>query len=210
MITISQRDTEESNFSFKRGIYLFVKANCIILLVLLIFLSNYKSWDWDGHDYLMIFLLFPQPFIFLLGLIAAVGKPDTTKKYQFKNNKDEWIGLASATTVSLLFSLLFLGAGLAFPSTIVFLCITTNFMAAAFSVVFHPLTISLFEANVFVKCKTKKDYFYKYIAIITTGINYHTQKLLRFMPLVINKFLAVLFVILLVWQLFGVIMIFGD
>ncbi|WHX26442.1 hypothetical protein QNH47_00900 [Virgibacillus halodenitrificans] len=158
----------------------------------------------------MIFILFPQPFLILLAIIAAVRKVEKSKKYQFRNKKDEWIGLASAMTVLLLFSLLFFGAGLAFPSTIVFLCIITNFMAAAFSVVFHPLTISLYEANVFVKCKTKKDYFYKYIAIITTGINYHTQKLLRFMPLVINKFLAVLFVILLVWQLFGVFMIFGD
>ncbi|MCJ0929954.1 hypothetical protein MST22_02100 [Virgibacillus halodenitrificans] len=158
----------------------------------------------------MIFILFPQPFLILLAIIAAVRKVEKSKKYQFRNKKDEWIGLASAVTALFLFSLLFLGAAIAFPSTIVFLGITTNFMAAAFSVVFHPITIALYEANVFDKRNTKMDYFYKYIAIFTTGINYHTQQLLRSVPLVINKLLAVIFVLLLIWQLFGVNMIFGD
>ncbi|AIF45520.1 hypothetical protein [Virgibacillus sp. SK37] len=201
---------KKAAFSVFKSFFFFLKANCILGIVLLLFLINYKSWDWDGADYIYIFMLFPQAFLVLLAIIAGFRKTENKFTYHFRNSRNEWIGLVSAITAVLLFSLLFLGAGVAFPSTVVFLAITTNFMVAAFSVIFHPLTIALYEANVFDKCNTKMDYFYKYIAIFTTGINYHTQQLLRSVPLVINKLLAVIFVLLLIWQLFGVNMIFGD
>lgn len=192
------------------GFIFFFKANSIIILTSFLFLINYTFWNWDGLYALMIFVLFPQPFFVLLAFIDAFQNNRPRYSYSFSENpKNSWIGFGYTIIFIMLFSLIFLGAGIPFPSTIVFLMITTNLMVATFSIIFHPFTIVIYEANVFKECHTTVDYLFKYIVIFTSSINYHIQRLLQTLPLLWNKIFAILFVVLLIWQLFGVISIFS-
>ncbi len=70
-------------------------------------------------------------------------------------------------------------------------------MAAAYSVLFHPFALRIYEANVFQERETILDYVFKYIAIYFSGINYYVQLTLLKLPLLLNKLLAIVFVLLL-------------
>ncbi|BAC14768.1 hypothetical protein [Oceanobacillus iheyensis HTE831] len=99
-----------------------------------------------------------------------------------------------------LFSLIFIGLSIPYPSTIVMLVLITNFMVALYSIVFHPVAIAIYEANVFGKKTSLLDYIFKYIAIFFSGINYYVQKILLKLPLILNKLIAIVFVLVLLWQ----------
>lgn len=84
----------------------------------------------------------------------------------------------------------------------------TNFMVSLYSIVFHPVALAIYEANVFQEKTTMLDYIFKYIAIFFSGINYYVQMILLNLPLLLNKLIAIVFVLFLLWQGFGVIAIF--
>ncbi|MEN1967812.1 hypothetical protein WMZ97_06980 [Lentibacillus sp. N15] len=200
---------KQKYFSFKHGLFAFLKSNILLILVLLILVINKSEWRYDGSSYVLIFLVFAEIFIAVLSFLACikpyVGKD--LKENQEKSNK-EWLGFVVNFIALSIFSLLFLGANIPYPSTLIFLILITNAMASVFSVVFHPVALGIYQANVFQEKTTMMDYTFKYVAIFLSGINYYVQMILLRLPLLVNKVIAIVFVLFMLWQWFGVGKIF--
>lgn len=145
-----------------------------------------------------MFAVFSEVFILLLSFVACMRSKRQKVKSDYRGQRlKEWSGAWIALVFSSLFSLIFLGANIPFPSTLLFFLLTTNGMAAAYSVLFHPFALRIYEANVFQERETILDYVFKYIAIYFSGINYYVQLTLLKLPLLLNKLLAIVFVLLL-------------
>ncbi|WP_269411256.1 hypothetical protein [Lentibacillus daqui] len=86
----------------------------------------------------------------------------------------------------------------------------TNFIVSLYSVIFHPVALGIYQANVFQEKTTLMDYIFKYVAIFLSGINYYEQMILLRLPLLVNKVIAIVFVLFLLWEGFGVIAIFDK
>ncbi|WP_272031733.1 hypothetical protein [Oceanobacillus kimchii] len=200
---------QEKIFSIGSGIKSFVKLNIVLFLIVLMFFINYFAWNDDSKVSIFIFIIFSEPFIILYSTINCFKPYEKIKKIEFdKEQPKEWIALSIVIIFLSLFSLIFLGANIPYPSTIIFLILMTNFMVALYSVFFHPVAIGFYEANVYSEKSTVFDYIFKYIAIFFSGINYYVQITLLKLPLFINKLIAIVFVLLLLWQAFGVIGLF--
>ncbi|GLO67481.1 MULTISPECIES: hypothetical protein [Oceanobacillus] len=200
---------QEKIFSIGSGIKSFVKLNIVLFLIVLMFFINYFAWNDDSKVSIFIFIIFAEPFIILYSTINCFKPYEKIKKIEFdKEQPKEWIALSIVIIFLSLFSLIFLGANIPYPSTIIFLILMTNFMVALYSVFFHPVAIGFYEANVYSEKSTVFDYIFKYIAIFFSGINYYVQITLLKLPLFINKLIAIVFVLLLLWQAFGVIGLF--
>lgn len=100
------------------------------------------------------------------------------------------------------------GINIPLPSAYVPLMIAANCVFAFFSIFTQRLVIALYEVNVFEEKGSLVSYFYKYVAIFTSGINYHVQNVLNRLPFMINKLLALCFFITLMWIGFGIVGIF--
>ncbi|WP_282142504.1 hypothetical protein [Cytobacillus oceanisediminis] len=106
-------------------------------------------------------------------------------------------------------SLFLNGIDIPIPSSYIALMITANAVFAFFSIFAQKLVITLYEVNVYEKPKTLLDYCFKYIAIITSGINYHIQNLLNRLPFILNKLASVFFFIFLIFTGFGLMAVFN-
>ncbi|MFD1334460.1 hypothetical protein ACFQ4N_02545 [Oceanobacillus iheyensis] len=190
------KDIKKNNiFSFKKGLNFFVISNILLLSFMGIFLIN------SGTNVTIIgFLVSGEVFLILLFLIACLKPKESKKTTLDKDQSKEWVALLITFIILSLFSLIFIGLSIPYPSTIVMLVLITNFMVALYSIVFHPVAIAIYEANVFGKKTSLLDYIFKYIAIFFSGINYYVQKILLKLPLILNKLIAIVFVLVLLWQ----------
>lgn len=204
-----QSSLEKGNFSLGRGIRFFLKANILLVLFILIFMVNKTEWKYDGRISVITFTTFAEAFIILLCMIACI-KPNRNNRSKgiTRRQPKEWLGALIAFVFLSLFSLIFLGANIPYPSTFIFFILATNFMVSLYSILFHPIALGIYESNVFQEKTTLFDYIFKYIAIFLSGINYYVQMILLRLPLLLNKLIAIVFVLFLVWQVFGVIAIF--
>lgn len=206
----SDSSLKQIRFSFRRGLYFFIKANILLFSVVVLFLINTGKGGLEELLNITLIFIFPaEMFIMILSFINMF-KPNQKIKRKKRDNisKNEWIGMTITFGFLSIFSLLFLGAGISFPSTLVFLAITTNFMFALYSIIFHPITIALYYGIVFREKETITDYIFKHIVMFTSGINYYVQISLKKLPLILNKMLAIIFVLLLLWLLAAMIAIF--
>ncbi|MEW9675103.1 hypothetical protein ABRT01_02775 [Lentibacillus sp. L22] len=203
---------KQKRFSLKSGFLAFIKSNIILMFFFLIFMLNSNEWRYDGINFVILFLFGAESFIVLLSSLACFNtqiEKDLKKGKQKKNNK-EWLGFGINFIVISIFSLLFLGANIPYPSTLIFLILITNAMASVYSVVFHPIALGIYEANVLQEKTTMMDYIFKYVAIFLSGINYYVQMILLRFPLLLNKVIAIVFALFLLWQWFVVGTIFDK
>ncbi|MBN8204162.1 MULTISPECIES: hypothetical protein [Bacillaceae] len=119
------------------------------------------------------------------------------------------IAFAAVFLIWTLLSLMLTGIDIPIPSSYIALMITANAIFAFFSIFAQKLVIILYEVNVYEHPRTFLDYCFKYIAIITSGINYHIQNLLNRLPLILNKLASVSFFIFLFFTGFGVFAVFN-
>ncbi len=206
-LSVNNRKDDEmrKSFSLKKGFYFFIKANLLLICMVILFLLNRSSWGGEGNFIVGIFIGFNELFLIPLSIVACF-KPqtkDAKSKADRRIAKNEWIGAGVAFIATSILSLVFL-AVIPYPSTLLYLILITNFMVAAFSVIFHNVAIGIYEANVYSEHKSVMDYTFKYIAVLFSGLNYCVQITLLNLPLIINKLVAVIFVLLLLWQSFMV------
>lgn len=107
------------------------------------------------------------------------------------------ISLALAVGVWTFIALSFKGINIPIPSSYIALMMMTNTIFAFFSIFVQRLVIVLYEVNVFEEPKSISGYFFKYIAIVTSGVNYYVQNVLSRLPFILNKLGSVLFFVLL-------------
>ncbi|SIT05255.1 hypothetical protein [Virgibacillus pantothenticus] len=81
-----------------------------------------------------------------------------------------------------LFSFIFIG-GLPYPTTLIMLMGVTNGMVVFYSLIFHPIAVGLYNANVYPTSDSITGYIFKYVAIFSSGLNYHARMTLGRMPL---------------------------
>ncbi|WP_077358556.1 hypothetical protein [Virgibacillus halodenitrificans] len=184
----------------KKGITFFLKSNIILLILMLLLLTNTFSWKEDRIGLIVMMLASAELYILLLSILTIIIPREKNKKKIERFSKSEWIGLLLVIIFISIFSLGFTGAELPFPSTIIMLILVMNSMIVFFSLVFHKFSIVLYEANVYPENDSITNYFFKYIAIVFSGLNYYVQSILDRMPLLINKLLAIVFLLLLIWE----------
>lgn len=210
--SLGKRNSEKRrSFSLGRGVRFFLKANILLVLFILIFMVNKTDWKYDGRISVITFTTFAEAFVILLCIIACI-KPNGNNRSKGITRKQpkEWLGALIAFVFLSLFSLLFLGANIPYPSTLIFFMLISNAMVSAYSILFHPIALGLYEANVFQRKTTMFDYIFKYIAIFLSGISYYVQRTLFKLPLLLNKLIVITFVLLLLWQWFMMISIFDN
>ena len=116
--------------------------------------------------------------------------------------KEKTIGLMIAIVIMTLISFVFTGLDIPFPSTYLALMMTTNAIAAFIAIILQKATILIYEGNVRKEKNSIFDYVFSYIAIGFSGINYYVQKVLNRLPFLLNKLLAIIFFLILFFQLF--------
>ncbi|MFD1334459.1 hypothetical protein ACFQ4N_02540 [Oceanobacillus iheyensis] len=201
----------KKNFSIKTGFKCFLMTNILLAIITAIFFINKSGWQVDGSTSVEMFVVFAQPFVILLSIIACFKPYEKIKKIEFdKEQLKEWIALLIAIILLSLFSLVFLGVNIPFPSTLIFGMLSMNFMVALYSIIFHSFAIRIYEANFYRGDKSLLDNVFKYLSLYLMGVNYFVQKQLQKLPLLINKLVAIIFVLFLVWQMFIVVNIFDQ
>ncbi|MBH0164126.1 hypothetical protein IHV12_04325 [Fictibacillus sp. 7GRE50] len=96
-----------------------------------------------------------------------------------------------------LFSLIFVGIDIPFPTTIIMLLLLTNAITAFFSIFVQRAIIERYN-NSFVTNKVDVlSLIYKYTTFAFYGLNDAVQSVLSLIPWIINKLLALLFFFLL-------------
>ncbi|MED2936393.1 hypothetical protein [Cytobacillus horneckiae] len=119
------------------------------------------------------------------------------------------IGLLLAIGIFTGISAMLTGIDIPLPSSYITVVFASNGVFAFFSIFTQRLVMALYETNVYEERSGFLNQAFKYIAIFTSGINYHVQKVLNRLPLFFNKFLAFCFFLSLVWIGFGIIGIFN-
>ena len=119
------------------------------------------------------------------------------------------IGLALAVAVWTIIALFLNGIDIPIPSSYIALMITTNAIFAFFSIFVQRLVVTLYEVNVFEEPKSIPGFFFKYIAIITSGVNYYVQNVLNRLPFIVNKVASILFFAFLMVAGFSIMTIFN-
>ncbi|MCM3705271.1 MULTISPECIES: hypothetical protein [Cytobacillus] len=119
------------------------------------------------------------------------------------------IGLVLAVAVWTIIALFLNGIDIPIPSSYISLMITTNAIFAFFSIFVQRLVVTLYEVNVFEEPKSISGFFFKYIAIITSGVNYYVQNVLNRLPLIVNKLASILFFAFLMVAGFSIMTIFN-
>jgi hypothetical protein len=92
-----------------------------------------------------------------------------------------------------LLSLVFIGANIPFPSTILFLLILTNIISAFVSILLQRLVIAIFNYNYYTEKESLFTLFYKYMTLAFFGLNHFAQLSLARLPFLINKLFSLIF-----------------
>lgn len=109
-----------------------------------------------------------------------------------------------------LFSLIFVGIDIPFPSTILLLFLLSNAIFAFFSIFAQRAVIGLFDYNYYTDKQGILSLFNKYTTLALFGLNYFVQLVLNRLPFLLNKLFALLFFGLLLIQWFIIMVIFNG
>ncbi|WP_273126207.1 hypothetical protein [Bacillus weihaiensis] len=101
------------------------------------------------------------------------------------------------------------GINVPLPSSLVIVVLGINTIFAFFSLFIQRLVIRLYKANVYEKSHSFSDYFYKYIAILTSGINYFVQMVIIRLPLIFNKAMGLVFFVVLLFINYTLLHVFN-
>ncbi len=186
-------------FSLKTGLQFFMRTNTILLFMTLLFIVNKGTWRSVAVEKVSVFIFTFECVIILFSILACINPNQGLKQHRKRERicKNEWIGMFIAIVITSLLSLFMLPANLPFPSTVIFLILSTNLLVAFYSIAFHHVAIGIYELNVFKEKESVTDYTFKYIAILFSNLNYYVQIVLKGFPLIINKLFAIIFVIVL-------------
>ncbi|MGN1402362.1 MAG: hypothetical protein ACI4XL_12770 [Bacillus sp. (in: firmicutes)] len=123
-------------------------------------------------------------------------------------NKQKAIGGMIAFLIVTLLALPFHWGGTPIPSSYVELLIVMNAIIAFVSIFIQRVVIILYELNVFEKTTSVIDYTFKYFAMYSLGMNYHVQLLCNRLPFILNKLMALIFFLFMIWIFFSFPLIF--
>ena len=91
-------------------------------------------------------------------------------------SKNKIVGSILVLLVFTLIACSLYGINIPLPSSYIPLMIAANGVFAFFSIFAQRLIIVLYEANVYEENDSLSSYFYKYVAVFTSGINYFVQE----------------------------------
>ncbi|MBH0156740.1 hypothetical protein IHV10_10205 [Fictibacillus sp. 5RED26] len=109
-----------------------------------------------------------------------------------------------------LFSLIFVGIDVPFPTTIIMLLLLTNAIFAFFSILVQRAIIELYEHHTSKNKHGVLSLLNKYTTFAFFGLNHGVQSTLTRLPLWINKLLALLFFFLLLFNWLIILIIFNG
>ncbi|WP_121614584.1 hypothetical protein [Virgibacillus halodenitrificans] len=188
--------------SYITGVQYFIRANAVLFFLLLLMIINIKCWGAEEYGTLGM-IIFPAELLILSLSLFTWFRPAKRKKYEDRVfSKNKLIAFLIAITFISVFSLIFIGVNLPFPTTILMLFLVMNGMASLYSIFFHKVIIVLYESIVFNVSGSITSYIFKYIVVTYLGLTYYVQIALSRMLLPVNKVFTFLFLLLLIWQSF--------
>lgn len=193
------------SFSIRSGWSFFLKNLALLTWIITLFFIS-------GGSIVGIVIFSGSYLIFAICTsILASYKPEKKNKYiDIKRfTKKEILGLVIAFVVTSLLSLVFTLIEIRYPGSIVMLIFSGNFFMSFFSILFHRVAIYLYESSVYDRSESIKEYTFKYLNIITFGINYEVQKILARYPLILKIPISIIFFLFLLWQFFTVIGVYN-
>lgn len=120
----------------------------------------------------------------------------------------KFAGIIVFTIVITVLALIFHQWGIPIISSYVYVMFTLNWIFALVSIILQKLVIYFYRVNVFKEPESVLDYATKYFAIYSSGMNYYVQSILNRLPFVLNKLLAIVFFLFVLFQSFGIIGIY--
>jgi len=109
-----------------------------------------------------------------------------------------------------LFSLIFVGIDVPFPTTMILLLLLTNAIFAFFSIFVQRIIIKLYQHNYVTNKNGVLSLINKYTTFAFFGLNHSVQSVLSHLPMIINKSLALLFFFLLLVNWLIVLIMFNG
>lgn len=164
----------QKHFSFKNSLSFLFKNLAILIGMITLFIVSGGS-----IVGIVIFSSSYLIFAFCISILASY-KPEKKNRYidiKRFTKKEIW-GLVIAFVVSSLLSLVFTLIEIRYPGSFVMLIFSGNFFMSFYSILFHRAAIYLYESSVYDRSESIKEYTFKYLNIITFGINYEVQKIL--------------------------------
>ena len=151
------------------GIRFFFLSNIVLVSIILVFIINNTYWlQADSSTAVIMFAFFAEIFIIILSIIACIKPKKEIRKIGKSGERlKERIGALIAFILLSLLSLIFLGLDIPYPSTLILCIIFTNFMVALYSILFHPVALGIYEANVYQERTTVLDYVFLNISPFT-------------------------------------------
>ncbi|MGM0805689.1 MAG: hypothetical protein ACQET8_13170 [Bacillota bacterium] len=120
------------------------------------------------------------------------------------------ISILLTTLFISLFSLVFVGIDIAFPTTIIMILLLSNAIFAFFSIFVQRGIIELYKHNYYTNKNGILSLINKYATFAFFGLNYGAQLALTRLPLLINKLLSLLFFVLLLFNWLLILIIFNG
>lgn len=192
--------TQIKTTSYITGLRFFIRANAVLFFLLLLMIINIKCWGAEEYGTIGM-IIFPAELLILSLSLFTWFRPANRKKYENRVfSKNKLIAFFIAITFISVFSLIFIGVNLPFPTTILMLILIMNGMATLYSIFFHKVIIVLYESNVFDVSGSITSYIFKYIVVTYLGLTYYVQIALLRTQLPVNKVFTFLFLLLLIWQ----------
>ncbi|MCY8591834.1 hypothetical protein [Bacillus haynesii] len=190
-------------FSIKKSGIFWMRSNAILMLLVVLLLINIPYWNGDDSGIsLFLFIFFAECFLVLLSLVYGFN---TKKIYASPRKKIFKKSNLIVGTITVIAISLFLGFVLRehipYPSALLYMSLTINFIMAIISLLFPNWVIKQYEFNIYEESSGWINDFLRYFLFIAWAINYEVQVVLARLPFLLQRLMGIVFIIVLVFSI---------
>ncbi|MCY7837150.1 hypothetical protein [Bacillus haynesii] len=190
-------------FSIKKSGIFWMRSNAILMLLVVLLLINIPYWNRDDSGIsLFLFIFFAECFLVLLSLVYGFN---TKKIYASPRKKIFKKSNLIVGTITVIAISLFLGFVLRehipYPSALLYMSLTINFIMAIISLLFPNWVIKQYEFNIYEESSGWINDFLRYFLFIAWAINYEVQVVLARLPFLLQRLMGIVFIIVLVFSI---------
>ncbi|KAA0835478.1 hypothetical protein P9G44_05625 [Bacillus paralicheniformis] len=190
-------------FSIKKSGIFWMRSNAVFMLLVVLLLINIPYWNRDDSSIsLFLFIFFAECFLVLLSLVYGFN----TKKIYVSPRKKIFkksnliVGTITVIAISLFLSFV-LREHIPYPSALLYMSLTINFIMAIISLLFPNWVIKQYEFNIYEESSGWINDFLRYFLFIAWAINYEVQVVLARLPFLLQRLMGIVFIIVLVFSI---------
>ncbi|MCY7752091.1 hypothetical protein [Bacillus haynesii] len=190
-------------FSIKKSFFFWLRSNVVLLFFALLLLINKPYWNNNGSGTsVFLFVLIAECFLVLLSFVYGFN----TKKIYISPRKKIFkksnliVGTTTFIALSLFLSFV-LREHIPYPSALLYMSLTINFIMAIISLLFPNWVIKQYEFNIYEESSGWINDFLRYFLFIAWAINYEVQVVLARLPFLLQRLMGIVFIIVLVFSI---------